>query len=346
MSGLAKAAALLLGNSKTRKRLPEWILALVVLLFLPLVALTTFFRGLTMVDSNQLTQQLRASVTEEHLGRLSSVEAVMHQIEDQMAEHGMDAWRTKEAQVLYVLALSEASDRPDFPKRLASCFSEGQSDGQLVTAVNREFGTDITEADFQKVMGNIRNSNLSTDGYIDPGTKNNLDLVCWARFARSHHWGYVWGTYGQVLTAEYLNAKAEQYPEEVGGMRDFIQTHWVGGRAADCIGLIKGYGWLNPQTHEIEYATNGFPDVGANGIFRNATEKGPIRTIPEVPGVAVWTDGHIGIYIGDGAVIEAMGTRYGVVETRLADGPWTHWLKIPYITYLEEAPAPTEGAAQ
>ena len=29
----------------------------------------------------------------------------------------------------------------------------------------------------------------------------------------------------------------------------------------------------------------------------------------------------------------AMGTKYGVVKTELANRGWTHWLKIPYINY-------------
>ena len=37
--------------------------------------------------------------------------------------------------------------------------------------------------------------------------------------------------------------------------------------------------------------------------------------------------------------IEAMGTRYGVVKTRVANRNWTGWCKSPYITYVEEAEA-------
>ena len=58
-----------------------------------------------------------------------------------------------------------------------------------------------------------------------------------------------------------------------------------------------------------------------------------IDTMPDIPGLAVWHDGHIGVYIGGGQVIEAMGTKYGVVKTELANRGWTHWLKIPYINY-------------
>lgn len=79
------------------------------------------------------------------------------------------------------------------------------------------------------------------------------------------------------------------------------------------------------------------PDIGADTMYENAAEKGTIDTIPEIPGLAVWHEGHIGIYIGNGEVIEAMGTQYGVVKTQLTNSRWTHWLKIPYITYIEES---------
>mgnify|MGYP001044305138 CR=1 FL=1 len=77
----------------------------------------------------------------------------------------------------------------------------------------------------------------------------------------------------------------------------------------------------------------------ANAMFANATVKGTIDTIPEIPGLAVWVDGHIGIYIGNGEVIEAMNTLRGVTRTKLAGREWTHWLQIPYISYIDQRDA-------
>lgn len=88
-----------------------------------------------------------------------------------------------------------------------------------------------------------------------------------------------------------------------------------------------------PETEEIVYNTNGMPDITANEMYHAASVSGTIDTIPETPGLAVWHDGHIGVYIGNGEVVEAMGTRYGVVKTKLEGARWTHWLKIPYISY-------------
>ena len=68
-------------------------------------------------------------------------------------------------------------------------------------------------------------------------------------------------------------------------------------------------------------------------VYYNATVSGTIDTMPDIPGLAVWHDGHIGVYIGDGYVIEAMNTKKGVVKTKLEGRGWTHWLQIEYINY-------------
>ena len=174
---------------------------------------------------------------------------------------------------------------------------------------------------------------LDISAFTDPTTKNAVDLVTYAIHAWESGWGYVWGTYGSVLTDSLFAYKLEQYPDGVGSYADFIRANWLGGRTTDCVGLIKGYGWLNPDTMTIEYGTNGMPDLGANQMYYNASVSGTIDTMPDIPGLAVWHDGHIGVYIGDGYVIEAMNTKKGVVKTKLEGRGWTHWLQIEYINY-------------
>ena len=174
---------------------------------------------------------------------------------------------------------------------------------------------------------------LDVSQFADPGTKNAQDLVAYVLHAWQSGWGYVWGTYGQVLTPALLDHKLRQYPEGVGQYASVIRERWLGGRTADCIGLIKGYGWLDPDTLTIGYATNGMPDIGADAMYQAASVKGGMDTMPDTPGLAVWKSGHIGVYIGNGEVIEAMGTNYGVVKTDLDERNWTAWLEIPYVQY-------------
>ena len=190
-----------------------------------------------------------------------------------------------------------------------------------------------SDYDGSYLRGTDHTTELDISGFTDPATKNAADLVAYAIHAWESGWGYVWGTYGNILTESLFEYKLEQYPEGVGNYEDFIEANWLGGRTADCVGLIKGYGWLDPDTLTIGYATNGMPDYSANQMYRSASVSGTIDTMPDTPGLAVWFDGHIGVYIGNGQVIEASGTRKGVVKTELDGRGWTHWLEIEYINY-------------
>ena len=62
-----------------------------------------------------------------------------------------------------------------------------------------------------------------------------------------------------------------------------------------------------------------------------------IGTIPNVPGIAVRFDGHVGYYVGNGYVIEWRGFNYGCVRTKLSGRKWTHWYRLPWIDYGEGA---------
>ena len=190
--------------------------------------------------------------------------------------------------------------------------------------------------------GSGYDNEIDISGFVDPGTKNNLDFAAYAIQAWENNWGYVWGTYGNVLTPALFEYKKQQYPEGVGNYANFIENHWLGRRTADCIGLIKGYGWLDTKSMTIKYATNGMPDYGADQMYqacKNAgtlnQDYGTISTMPEIPGLMLWKSGHAGVYIGGGYAIEAMGTSKGVVKTKVSDRNWQGWGKLPYIDYRE-----------
>ena len=100
-------------------------------------------------------------------------------------------------------------------------------------------------------------------------------------------------------------------------------------RAFDCVGLIKGYLWEKDGVIAYDRDT----DTTASGMYKKSSIKGVIRTLVEVPGILVYGPGHIGVYIGDGEVIEARGFDYGVVQTKVSIGNWTHWCVCPWLSY-------------
>ena len=119
----------------------------------------------------------------------------------------------------------------------------------------------------------------------------------------------------------------------IGKYEDFIESHWLNRRTADCVGLIKGYGWLDSSTLSIEYGTNGMQDLNADQMYATATVRGSMDTMPETPGIALWKQGHIGVYIGNGYAIEAVGTKQGVVKTKVDGRGWEGWCQVPGVTY-------------
>lgn len=346
-AALKKIAVALLTDKKVLKTAGMVILVLIVALLLPLMAMVAILSGDIEFDTDALMERIEANLTLEDIAMLTSIEDTMNAIDTALADAQMPS-RVGEAQALYIMALYDQSGSANFVSRLASCFSENQTDAQLINAVNAEFGTSISVEEFSHVAQNLRTTYIDTSRYYDPSTKNNLDLAQWAIEACDAGWGYVWGTYGHVLTRSYYESKLEQYPEGVGNYADFIESNWLGKRTADCVGLIKGYCWFDPEDQSIGYAVNGMPDYATEQMIGWCNEKGGMDTMPEIPGLLLWMDGHVGVYIGDGYAIEAMGTRYGVVKTEVAGRGWTKWGKLPCIEYIEdtEETAPAEPTAE
>lgn len=336
-----KVLVALASDKKGRKFLMTVIGIVIGIVLAPLCILMGLSQTDLELDTDALVQQVEANLSSEEISLLQGIEDTMNDIEEQMTDAGYSASRVREAQVLYVLVLSDYSSDSDFVETFVGCFAEEQTDAELIDNINSAFGTAITTEEFTNLMQTMRSTYIDTSDYVDLSNKNNLDLVTWAKNASNAQWGYVYGMFGTVLDEDMLTYKKNQYPEDVTPYEEFIRANWLGKRCADCVGLIKGYGWYNPESGEVEYGSNGMADVDAGGMYDAATEKGVLSTMPDIPGLAVWQQGHIGIYVGDGKVVEAMTTTVGVVTTDLNNRGWTHWLKIPYINYIEEQESTT-----
>ena len=158
--------------------------------------------------------------------------------------------------------------------------------------------------------------------------KTNTGLVEYAKAQLGKPYWY--GTFGNTSTVKLYETKKKQYPQQYQWSCPADQLNK---RVHDCVGLIKGYLWSESPTATPKYDAK--QDVSANGMLQACKEKGAISTMPELPGVLVFLPGHVGVYIGDGYVIEAKGHAYGVVKTKLADRGWKNWGKCPWINYTQ-----------
>lgn len=159
-------------------------------------------------------------------------------------------------------------------------------------------------------------------------------------FAGNPYW---YGTCVYECTQSLLTRKARQYPSHYGSSRTSRYKSDIskGKICADCVGFLKGAGWTMLGTLTNKYGRGGVPDKSADGMFSWAksqgAEWGAIKTIPERPGVAVRSSGHVGMYLGNGIVFEERGFAYGAVLTKLNARPWTHWYELPWVDYGDNA---------
>lgn len=155
--------------------------------------------------------------------------------------------------------------------------------------------------------------------------KTNTGLVEYARKQLGKPYWY--GTFGNAASKALYDAKKKQYPKyytwAYGGEKN-VRVH-------DCVGLIKGYLWSKDADSAPKYTMK--QDVSADGMRQRCKTSGTINTIPEIPGVLVFFEGHVGVYEGNGKVIEARGHAYGVVRTDLKARDWKWWGLCPYIEY-------------
>ena len=144
---------------------------------------------------------------------------------------------------------------------------------------------------------------------------------------------YWYGAFGQAASKEFYEQKKRQYPDRYDWVYDG-ETRKV----HDCVGLIKGYLWCeNPDDTTPAY--NASQDKSANAMYTACKTKGEMATMPDIPGILVFFPGHVGVYIGNGEVIEARSRRYGVYTSKLSERQWKTWGYCPYLTY--ETPVKT-----
>ena len=168
--------------------------------------------------------------------------------------------------------------------------------------------------------------------------------VAWLREQARLKRPYWYGVYYRKCTESILKKKAKQYPEHYTEKRmPTYREHIKAGQiAGDCVnGAIKGAVWSELGKREPVYGSHDCPDTNADGMFKKCKnwgmDWGTIDTIPDKPGVAVRYSGHVGIYVGNGEVVEWRGFAYGCVITKLAARKWTHWYEIPWTDYADAA---------
>ena len=153
---IKKIAVALVSDKKGRKWLLGIILGVLFIVLMPIIAVLGIFSG--GIDLN--IDGLFDKVYEQQ----AKMEVVVAEIEETMLEDGFTQTQVEEAQTLYVFALHDEAEEDGFVERLIGCFTiEDQTDEELVSAVNTEFGKDIKTEDFQNAIAEFRDTQVSDE---------------------------------------------------------------------------------------------------------------------------------------------------------------------------------------
>ncbi len=169
----------------------------------------------------------------------------------------------------------------------------------------------------------------------------NVEYEKWLRRQAELVRPYWYGTYYLDCTRELLDKKRAQYPEHYGEgrMARYLRDIANGQICGDCVnGAIKGAVWSELGTRKPVYKSHGCPDTNADGMFQRCKDWGMdwggISSLPDEAGIAVRMSGHVGIYVGNGEVVEWRGFAYGCVLTKLSERKWVHWYRLPWVEYV------------
>ena len=120
---------------------------------------------------------------------------------------------------------------------------------------------------------------------------------------------YIYGgnySSSDIVDRSHLLSVKKQYPKEMTTAKiTSLIANFNGQIGCDCSGTI---------THSL-----GLPKIRSANLWEECTKKGLIANIPNIPGLIVYRIGHIGIYLGNGDVLENGSTQYGCKITNIHD---------------------------
>ncbi len=168
--------------------------------------------------------------------------------------------------------------------------------------------------------------------------------------AKNYKTLYVMGCFGAPMNA----SNKERYCSNHKYNTDPTRTAMIRAASADtfgfdCVCFIKGllWGWCGDKSKVYGgagYAINGVPDIGADTMITKCSGISTDFSKIEV-GEAVWMEGHIGIYVGNGLAVECTPKWKNCVQLTACNCSkngynrrnWTKHGKLPYVTYTGKA---------
>ena len=165
---------------------------------------------------------------------------------------------------------------------------------------------------------------------------------------------YILGGIGRALTEHMIQERIKKGCAHTIRNQNTIRAK-IGNYAYDCNAIIKCYLWQTAPG-VINYNRPVGSDLGSTQLYNLSREKGVMSTMPDIPGLLVWTKdlGHVGVYVGKvngiRQYIESTPAwnAWGVTTSADKNHPkghnrqWAFWGKYHLIEYITPPAKPVD----
>lgn len=263
-AALKKIAVSLLTNPKVLKTIGGIVLGIIIIIIMPIVAVVSIFNGDIQIDTDRLQQMVVENLSAEEQAKLQFVEDTMYAIEDEMTAAGFEG-KVKEAQVLYVLYLSEYAEDASFVQKLVGCFAAEQTDEQLIAAVNAAFGTNLNAEDYTTLMVNI-NHKIVEVARSQIGNVGGEPYWSWYGFESRVEWCACFVSWCANECGYIDRGSVPKFALCSDGVNWFrAQEQWLDGTQTPSSGMIIFFDWADDgQDGDADHV--GIVDKVENGI--------------------------------------------------------------------------------
>lgn len=176
------------------------------------------------------------------------------------------------------------------------------------------------------------------------------DLIAKFQYALDNKWGYILNATHTKWTQALQNQKVELMVRTFGSdwknnasakknssyTAALYGSKWIGHWVTDCSGLfawsfkeLGGYMYHGSNTMWNKYCVAQGKLV--NGKRDDGKELKPGTAVFVLKGTS--DRSHVGLYVGNGKVIEASGTKVGVITTDITNEKWAEWGELKGIDY-------------
>lgn len=152
-AALKKVAVSLLTDKKVLKWAGGIVLGALIIIMIPFAVIISLGTGQIKIDTEGLKAAVKAEMNEADWAKSEQMDKILGQITSKMQAKKFTDEQIQKAHMLYMGALYEKASDAKFVDNLVSCFKAKQSDAELIKAINKKFGTNLTNDAFNYFIG-------------------------------------------------------------------------------------------------------------------------------------------------------------------------------------------------